>query len=65
MSRLTVEMAFDLDDEALAAHDGAKEAPPNDVEDWDGYDIFRARDFGFLQEPELLDRVIERDPADV
>lgn len=31
-----------VDEEALAAHDGEKTPPPNDVEDWDASDLLAA-----------------------
>lgn len=38
--RMTIEV--DVDDEALAAHNGDDQAPPNHIGDWYGTDILAA-----------------------
>lgn len=41
-------IAFEIDDELFAEHDGDRTPPPNDVNDWDFRDLFRAQEQGLL-----------------
>lgn len=45
--RMTIEV--DVDDELLAAHDGEKGPPPNDVYEWWGGDLLTAVNNGFAE----------------
>lgn len=40
---------IEVDDDALAAHDGEQMAPPNEVDEWEGRDIFEAVDKGIVE----------------
>lgn len=37
-------LEFEIDDEAMAEHDGDKVAPPNDVDEWEFRDLFTAHE---------------------
>lgn len=42
MSRHKFTVILDVDDEALADHDGDQKSPPNEIPEWEGSDIFAA-----------------------
>jgi len=44
MSRHLVHLVVEVDDEALAEHDGNKKPPPNDVHEWEARDLADAAD---------------------
>lgn len=46
IQRFTIDI--DIDDGLLAEHDGDESPPPNDIEDWEASDIFRAADEGIV-----------------
>jgi hypothetical protein len=41
---------FEIDDEAMAEHDGDKVAPPNEVDEWEFRDLFRAHEQSLLED---------------
>ncbi len=45
-------LTIEVDDEALDAHDGNQASPPNEVEEWDARDIFRAAELGIVNPSE-------------
>jgi hypothetical protein len=57
VSRYEVNLIIDVDDEALATHDGDKEPPPNDPEEWYFTDLVRALDYEFAS--------VENAPLDI
>ncbi len=55
MSRHRFEIIVDVNDEALAAHDGEEKTPPNDVADWESFDIQDAGRHGLLDGWEITE----------
>lgn len=52
-ARGTIE--FEIDDELLAEHDGDTTPPPNEVDDWDFRDLFRAHERSLIDEDGSLE----------
>lgn len=49
MSRHRFVIEVDVDDEALAKHDGDKAAPPGDVDEWIASDLLAADALGIIE----------------
>lgn len=46
---LRIELSVSLDEEAFEDHDGDQMAPPNDIEEWEAQDVFRAADLELIE----------------
>lgn len=57
MSQHKIELRIDVDDEALAAHNGDVTPPPNKVDEWDASDLLAAIHAGIVDvaEAEITD----------
>lgn len=46
---LRIELSVPLDEEAFEEHDGDEMAPPNEIEEWEAQDVFRAADLALIE----------------
>lgn len=55
MTTYRMTLLIDVHDARLARHDGEKEPPPNDIDDWQPYDLERAMHLGIASVDEIED----------